>query len=252
IRRMLDHFPDKSFAVVSVDPSRRKTGGALLGDRIRMNSIFNPRVYMRSLATRENDVALSAYVQDALNICKVSGFDLVILESAGVGQSDASILDYCDVSLYVMTPEYGAASQLEKINMLDYADVVAINKFDKSGALDALLEVRKQYKRNHGLWTAKDEELPIIGTIAAQFNDPGVNGLFVKLMEVLEKKAGFQTDALKGNTVLREILSDASPAQIIPSKRVRYLSEISDRNRHYNEWVTQQAAVASRLYQIEG
>src|SRR5690606_1181619 len=122
IRRMLDAFPQKSFAVISVDPSRRKTGGALLGDRIRMNSIFNPRVYMRSLATRENDVALSAYVQDALNICKITGFDLIILESAGVGQSDASILDYSDLSLYVMTPEYGAASQLEKINMLDYAD----------------------------------------------------------------------------------------------------------------------------------
>ncbi|HEY8389330.1 MAG TPA: methylmalonyl-CoA mutase family protein, partial [Parasegetibacter sp.] len=252
VRRFLSNFPEATIAVISVDPSKKKTGGALLGDRIRMNSISSPRAYMRSLATRDDNTALSAHVSDALNVCKAAGFDLVILESAGVGQSDASILDFCDVSMYVMTPEYGAASQLEKINMLDYADVVAINKFDKSGALDAMLEVRKQYKRNHGLWNAKDDELPIIGTIAAQFNDPGVNALFVKLMEVLEKKTGFKAEALKGNSLLHEKPSDASPAQIIPSKRVRYLSEISDKNRHYNNWVNEQAAIASKLYQIEG
>src|SRR5690606_20874143 len=244
IRRMLDHFPDKSFAVVSVDPSRRKTGGALLGDRIRMNSIFNPRVYMRSLATRENDVALSAYVQDALNICKVSGFDLVILESAGVGQSDASILDYCDVSLYLMTHGYGAASQLEKINMLDYADVVAINKFDKTGAEDALLEVRKQYKRNHGLWDAKDDELPVIGTIAAQFNDYGVNELFYRLMKKLEEKTGISL----GN--IEEPGKKDRQKSIIPPSRVRYLAEISETSKAYDVWVNEQASVASRLYAI--
>lgn len=244
IRRMLDHFPDKSFAVVSVDPSRRKTGGALLGDRIRMNSIFNPRVYMRSLATRENDVALSAYVQDALNICKVSGFDLVILESAGVGQSDASILDYCDVSLYVMTPEYGAASQLEKINMLDYADVVAINKFDKTGAEDALLEVRKQYKRNHGLWDAKDDELPVVGTIAAQFNDYGVNELFYRLMNKLEEKTGISFGEVKAPE------KKERQKTIIPPSRVRYLAEISETARNYDSWVNEQVSVASRLYAI--
>src|SRR5690606_38900993 len=154
VRRFLNNFIDKIIAVISVDPSKKKTGGALLGDRIRMNSISSPRAYMRSLATRDDNTALSAHVSDALNVCKAAGFDLVILESAGVGQSDASILDFCDVSMYVMTPEYGAASQLEKINMLDYADVIAINKFDKNGALDAIMEVRKQYKRNHGLWTA--------------------------------------------------------------------------------------------------
>lgn len=153
VRRFLNTYSDKTIAVISVDPSRKKTGGALLGDRIRMNSIHHPRAYMRSLATRENDKALSNYVQEAIDICKIAGYDFIILESAGVGQSDASILDHCDISMYVMTPEYGAASQLEKINMLDYANIVCINKFDKAGALDALHDVKKQYKRNHSLWT---------------------------------------------------------------------------------------------------
>jgi methylmalonyl-CoA mutase len=199
VRRFLNAFPDKTIAVVSVDPSKKKTGGALLGDRIRMNSISSPRAYMRSLATRGSEAALSAHVQDALDVCRAAGFDLVILESAGVGQSDASILDYCDVSLYVMTPEYGAASQLEKINMLDYADVVALNKADKAGALDALHDVRKQYKRGRQLWTAKDEDLPVIGTIAAQFNDPGINQLFQKLIRAIEDKTGV-TFARQTNT----------------------------------------------------
>ena len=159
VRRFLHNFTDKTIAVISVDPSKKKTGGALLGDRIRMNSISHPRAYMRSLATRDDNTALSSHVQEAIDICKGAGYDLVILESAGVGQSDASILDHCDVSMYVMTPEYGAASQLEKINMLDYADLICINKFDKAGALDALADVRKQYKRNHQLFTAKDDEL---------------------------------------------------------------------------------------------
>jgi methylmalonyl-CoA mutase len=149
VRRFLINFTDKTIAVISVDPSKKKTGGALLGDRIRMNSISHPRAYMRSLATRDDNTALSSHVQEAIDICREAAFDFIILESAGVGQSDASILDYCDVSMYVMTPEYGAASQLEKINMLDYADLVCINKFDKAGALDALADVRKQYKRNH-------------------------------------------------------------------------------------------------------
>jgi methylmalonyl-CoA mutase len=183
VRRFLNSFKEKTIAVISVDPSKKKTGGALLGDRIRMNAIFNPRAYMRSLATRESDRALSEYVQEAVDVCKSAGFDFIILESAGVGQSDASILEYCDLSLYVMTPEYGAASQLEKINMLDYADVIAINKFDKAGALDAYNDVCKQYKRNHNQFQAANEDLPIVGTIAAQFNDVGVNKLFAKLMQ---------------------------------------------------------------------
>ena len=191
VRRFFNSFTEKTIAVICVDPSKKKTGGALLGDRIRMNSIHHPRAYMRSLATRESDKALSESVDDAIGICSEAGFDLIILESAGVGQSDASILDYCDVSLYVMTPEYGAASQLEKINMLDYADVIAINKFDKAGALDALSDVKKQYKRNHKLFTAKENELPVLGTIASQFNDKGVNELFDLLMKkIVEKSNG--------------------------------------------------------------
>jgi methylmalonyl-CoA mutase len=249
VRRYLNAFADKTIAVISVDPSKKKTGGALLGDRIRMNSISSPRVYMRSLATRESDKALSEHVQEAIDICKVSQFDFIILESAGVGQSDASILDYCDVSLYVMTPEYGAASQLEKINMLDYADLVAINKFDKAGALDALHDVRKQYKRNHQLWNAKDEDLPIIGTIAAQFNDAGINELFEKLMVSVEKKCKVQFGKIELHAHVQDT---TTKSQIIPPKRVRYLSEISDEVRNYNRLTEEQSGIASKLYQLHG
>ena len=251
VRRYLHAFTEKTIAVISVDPSKKKTGGALLGDRIRMNAISNGRAYMRSLATRDDNTALSAHVQDAIDICKAAGFDLIILESAGVGQSDASILDYCDVSLYVMTPEYGAASQLEKINMLDYADVVCINKFDKAGALDALHDVRKQFKRNHNLWNAKDDELPVVGTIAAQFNDMGVNELFEKLFTAIETKCKVSfshtasVQSAKGE-------STTTKSQIIPPKRVRYLSEISESNRAYDIWVMEQTAIASKLYQVNG
>ena len=251
VRRYLNAFANKTIAVISVDPSKKKTGGALLGDRIRMNSISSPRAYMRSLATRDSEVALSAHVQDAIDVCKAADFDFIILESAGVGQSDASILDYCDVSLYVMTPEYGAASQLEKINMLDYADVVAINKFDKAGALDALADVRKQYKRNHSLWMAKDDELPIVGTIAAQFNDAGINELFEKVITVVENKTGVQM--LSGRLERPDSHNDTTTrSQIIPPKRVHYLSEISESNRSYDAWVAEQCTIATKLYQIAG
>jgi isobutyryl-CoA mutase len=249
VRRYLNYFTEKTIAVISVDPSKKKTGGALLGDRIRMNSISSPRAYMRSLATRESEKSLSVHVQEAIDICRAAQFDLIILESAGVGQSDASILDYCDVSLYVMTPEYGAASQLEKINMLDYADVIAINKFDKAGALDALHDVRKQYKRNHQLWTASDEELPVVGTIAAQFNDPGVNELFEKLVHSIKAKTGYELGSLKMHPHTKDT---STKSLIIPPKRVRYLSEISDNNRSYDSWVNEQAVIASKLYQIYG
>lgn len=249
VRRFLNAFTDKTIAVISVDPSKKKTGGALLGDRIRMNSISSPRAYMRSLATRDDNTALSAYVQDAIDICTNAGYDLIVLESAGVGQSDASILDFCDVSLYVMTPEYGAASQLEKINMLDYADLVAINKFDKNGALDALHDVRKQYKRNHNLFTAKDQELPIVGTIAAQFNDTGVNELFEKLLTTLEAKCNTRFGSIEKH---QHQADTTAKSQVIPPKRVRYLSEISDGNRNYDAWVREQVAIASRLYQVSG
>jgi isobutyryl-CoA mutase len=247
VRRFLTTFPDKTIAVISVDPSRKKTGGALLGDRIRMNSIHNPRAYMRSLATRENDKALSNYVQEAIDVCKIAGYDFIILESAGVGQSDASILDFCDVSMYVMTPEYGAASQLEKINMLDYADIVCINKFDKAGALDALHDVKKQYKRNHGLWTAKDDELPVIGTVASTFNDPGCNELFNKIIGEVNKKTG--TDWKKYEAPLR---SESYSHSIIPPKRVRYLAEITEEIERYNKLAKEQAAIATQLYQLNG
>ncbi len=248
VRRFLNAYSDKTIAVVSVDPSRKKTGGALLGDRIRMNSISHPRAYMRSLATRDDNTALSAAVEHALEICKAAGFDFIILESAGVGQSDASILDYCDVSMYVMTPEYGAASQLEKINMLDYADIVCINKFDKAGALDALHDVRKQYKRNRGLWNEKDESLPVIGTIASQFNDGGINELFEKIMLTVEEK----TKVDFGKIEVHHIKDTASKSLIIPPKRVRYLSEISESNREYDKWVDEQCTIASKLYKITG
>ncbi|MES2848904.1 MAG: methylmalonyl-CoA mutase family protein, partial [Bacteroidota bacterium] len=250
VRRFLNNYTDKTIAVISVDPSKKKTGGALLGDRIRMNSISSPRAYMRSLATRESDKALSEYVQEAIDICKAAGYDFIILESAGVGQSDASILDYVDVSMYVMTPEYGAASQLEKINMLDYADVVCVNKFDKAGALDALHDVRKQYKRNHTLWTAKDEELPVVGTIAAQFNDAGVNELFERLMEKIADKCGVKFHGeIEHHTHIKDT---ASQSMIIPPKRVRYLAEIAESNTEYNKWTTEQAELATQYYQLSG
>jgi len=249
VRRYLSSFSDKTIAVISVDPSKKKTGGALLGDRIRMNAISSPRAYMRSLATRDSDRALSAHVQEAIDICREAGYDLVILESAGVGQSDASILDHSDISVYVMTPEYGAASQLEKINMLDYADLVVLNKFDKAGALDALHDIRKQYKRNHGLWTAGDGDLPVVGTIAAQFNDAGVNELFERLMTSLEKKTGVQFGSL---TVHAHTKDTTTQSQIMPPSRVRYLSEITAAIRDYNRKAEEQAEIASRLYRLTG
>jgi methylmalonyl-CoA mutase len=246
VRRYLNSFTDKTIAVISVDPSKKKTGGALLGDRIRMNSISHPRAYMRSLATRESDRALSEHVQEAIDICKSAGFDLIILESAGVGQSDASILDYCDVSMYVMTPEYGAASQLEKINMLDYADIICINKFDKAGALDALADVKKQYKRNHQLFSAKDEELPVLGTMASKFNDDGVNHLFGLLLEKIKAKTSIDFGDFHFAETARVTQA------VIPSNRARYLSEISEANRNYDKLVIEQAAIASKLYQLQG
>ncbi|HNU56588.1 MAG TPA: cobalamin-dependent protein, partial [Flavobacteriales bacterium] len=190
IRRFILDQPTKTIGVISVDPSKRKTGGALLGDRIRMNSIRGERVYMRSLATRQSNLALSKHVKEAVSILKAAGFDLIILETSGIGQSDTEILDHSDVSLYIMTPEFGAATQLEKIDMLDFADVVAINKFDKRGALDALRDVKKQYKRNHQLWDANDDDLPVVGTIASQFNDPGTNSLYARLMKKIAEKTG--------------------------------------------------------------
>jgi methylmalonyl-CoA mutase len=243
VRRYLYDFPDKTIAIISVDPSKRKTGGALLGDRIRMNSIKNDRVYMRSLATRQANLALSAHIDTAKDILKVAGYDLIILETSGIGQSDTEITDHSDVSLYVMTPEYGAATQLEKIDMLDYADVVAINKFDKRGSLDALRDVKKQYQRNHKLFEQDVDVMPIYGTIASQFNDPGVNALYGKLIETINAKTKAEF-----NTSYKTETEESEKIFIISPKRVRYLSEIAENNRKYDGWVEEQSKIAGRLY----
>ncbi|WP_231464866.1 methylmalonyl-CoA mutase family protein [Pedobacter sp. Leaf132] len=247
VRRFLIEVKDKTLAIISVDPSKRKTGGALLGDRIRMNAINNPRVYMRSLATRQANLALSKNVQESIDICKAAGYDLIIVETSGIGQSDTEITEHCDVSLYVMTPEFGAATQLEKIDMLDFADLVAINKFDKRGALDALRDVRKQYKRNHNIFDAKDEEIPVFGTMASQFNDPGMNNLFVALMEEIKVKTGTDFHAKM------ELTSEQSEKiYIIPPDRIRYLAEIAESSQTYNEWVDKQTKIARKMYQLKG
>ena len=245
VRRFLLDFPDKRLAIVSVDPSKRRSGGALLGDRIRMNAVYHPRVYMRSLATRQSNLALSRHIPEVLAILKAAQFDLIILETSGIGQSDTEIIDYSDVALYVMTPEYGAATQLEKIDMLDYADLIALNKFDKRGAQDALRDVKKQFQRNHGLWQTAVDEMPVYGTIASQFNDPGANQLYHALMLALTAKTGAD---LTPSLFLLE--GESQKAIIIPPQRVRYLSEIAETIRGYDDWVTQQAAVADRLYGI--
>ena len=211
-----------------------------------MNSIFSDRVYMRSLATRQSNLALSKYVKDAVDITKAAGFDLIILETSGIGQSDTEITEHSDLSLYVMTPEYGAATQLEKIDMLDFADVIALNKFDKRGALDALRDVKKQYKRNHGLWEATDEELPVYGTIASQFNDPGMNQLYKAIMDQIVEKTGAD---LKSNFKSTKEMSEK--IYIIPPKRTRYLSEISETIRDYNETVEKQRELAQKLYGLD-
>ncbi len=243
VRRFLVDFEDKNIAIVSVDPSKRKTGGALLGDRIRMNSINSPRVYMRSLATRQSNLALSKHVKEAVQVLKAANYDLIILETSGIGQSDTEILDHSDVSLYVMTPEYGAATQLEKIDMLDFADVIALNKFDKRGALDALRDVKKQYQRNHGLWTANVDDMPVYGTIASQFNDPGMNSLYKVIMDQVADKTGAE---LKSTFEITNEMSEK--IFVIPPKRTRYLSEISENNRAYDEWVDKQSEVAEKLF----
>ncbi len=245
VRRYLAGHGGKTMAIISVDPTKRKTGGALLGDRIRMNSISDPHIYMRSLATRQSNLALSKYVRDAINILKLAGFNLVVVETSGIGQSDTEIVDHSDVTLYVMTPEYGAASQLEKIDMLDFADLVAVNKSDKRGAHDAIRDVKKQYQRNQKLFDKTVDEMPVYATMASQFNDPGVNGLFSALMHQLKVKTGvdFGSNHESAVTAQEKIF-------IIPPSRTRYLSEISDTVRNYNRWTDEQAKVAQQLYGI--
>jgi isobutyryl-CoA mutase len=245
VRRFLLDFKDKHIGIISVDPSKKKTGGALLGDRIRMNAIRNPRVYMRSMATRQANLAVSKYIFDAVNILKAAKYDLIILETSGIGQSDTQITDYCDMSMYVMTPEYGAATQLEKIDMLDFANIVVINKFDKRGAMDALRDVKKQYQRNHKMFDAKPDDMPVYGTIASQFNDPGTNTMYKSLMDIVVQKTGAD---LKSGFKMSDEMSEK--IYIIPPARTRYLSEITENNRKYDKWAKDQAAIAQKLFGI--
>ncbi|UGS35964.1 methylmalonyl-CoA mutase family protein [Capillimicrobium parvum] len=246
LSRFMQCFADLRVAVLAVDPTRRRTGGALLGDRIRMNSLRHERIYMRSMATRRRHRATSAMLEDAVAFLRASGFDLVIVETAGIGQSDSEIVDLVDCSVYVMTSEFGAASQLEKIDMLDLADLVVINKFDKRGAQDALRDVRKQWRRNHVAFGGPDEELPVYPTIASQFNDPGLSWMFVNLCRRLAEVAGvepgrwapgldLETHEPRGNT-------------LIPGSRGRYLAEIAQQGRSINEDVERLAQLASQAH----
>lgn len=246
VRRFILDFPEKKIGIISVDPSKRKTGGALLGDRIRMNAIKNDRVYMRSMATRQSNLALSKHVQDAVDILKASSFDLIILETSGIGQSDTEIIEHSDVCLYVMTPEYGAATQLEKIDMLDFADIIAINKFDKRGSMDALRDVKKQYQRNHKLFDVDADTMPVYGSIASQFNDPGANTLYKSLMQKIVEKTG--NKSLVSQFVAHDEMSEK--IFIIPPARTRYLSEIAENNRNYDNWAKNQSSIAQKLFGV--
>ena len=246
VRRFLRANPDKKIAIISVDPSKKKTGGALLGDRIRMNSINDKRVYMRSMATRENNVSVSPYIHSALDVLKISNPDIIILETSGIGQSGSEITEIADVSMYVMTPEYGASTQLEKIDMLDYADLIALNKSDKRGALDALQAVRKQYQRNHTLFEQPLDEMPVFSTKASQFNDWGTTEVYNQLIKKLNSKFS----ELNLNEYSEQNVAEDST--IIPPKRVRYLSEIVDNNKNYDKQVEEQALIAKKMYLIDG
>ncbi|MFJ5717211.1 fused isobutyryl-CoA mutase/GTPase IcmF [Neobacillus sp. NPDC093127] len=247
IRRFINELPDKKVAILSVDPTKQKTGGALLGDRIRMNAIFSPNVYMRSLATRHSKSELSLAIKDAVAVTKAAGFDLVIVETSGIGQGDAEITEICDVSLYVMTSEFGAPSQLEKIDMIDFADLIVINKFERKGSEDALRQVQKQYQRSHMLFEKDPSEMPVYGTIASQFNDPGTNALFAALVEKINEKMATEwlTSFTKEAKVEKQNV-------IIPTDRRYYLREISETVRGYHKRAEAQANIARKLFQLEG
>lgn len=247
VRRFIHEFPRKRIAILSVDPTKQKTGGALLGDRIRMNAIFSPQVYMRSLATRESKSELSLAIQDAISVVKASGFDLIVIETSGIGQGDAAITDICDVSLYVMTSEYGAPSQLEKIDMIDYADLIVINKFERKGSEDALHQVQKQYQRSHMLFEKGLAEMPVYGTIASQFNDAGTNALYAALVQTINQKMGLDwrtSFSIKGKVEKQNV--------IIPNDQRYYLREVSDTIRTYHRKADEQVASARKLFQLEG
>nr|WP_106783463.1 fused isobutyryl-CoA mutase/GTPase IcmF [Lysinibacillus timonensis] len=247
ISRFLREFPEKKVAIISVDPTKQKTGGALLGDRIRMNAIFDHRVYMRSLATRGSRTELSSSIGDVLTVVKAAGFDLILVETSGIGQGDAEITRYTDLSMYVMTSEFGAPSQLEKIDMIDYADLIVINKFERKGSEDALKQVQKQYQRSHLLWSEPLEKMPVYGTIASQFNDKGTNSLFAALVEKINEKFQYNWQ-----TSYEQFIKTQKQDVIIPNNRRYYLREIADTVRHYHKQAGGQVELARKLYQIEG
>ncbi|HOI52869.1 MAG TPA: methylmalonyl-CoA mutase family protein, partial [Azonexus sp.] len=242
VRRFrLDQEDSVKIGLISIDPSRKRTGGALLGDRIRMNAIEHPNIFMRSLATRDTGSEISAALPEVIAACKLAGFDLVVVETSGIGQGDAAIVPFVDVSMYVMTPEFGAASQLEKIDMLDFADFVAINKFDRKGAEDALRDVRKQYQRNRELFTTPTENMPVFGTMAARFNDDGVTALYQALVPALSEK-GLQLKS--GKLPLVTVRQSSASRAIVPTARIRYLAEIADTVRGYHKHVDEQVKIA--------
>lgn len=249
IRRFIDDFSDKKVAVFSVDPSRQKTGGALLGDRIRMNAIHHDRVYMRSLATRSSKTELSVAIEDAILVAKAAGFDWIIVETSGIGQGDADIVQISDVSLYVMTAEYGAPSQLEKIDMLDYADLVAINKFDRRGSEDALRYVKKQVQRNRNAFNVAPDSMPVYGTIASQFNDPGTNVLYRALIDTIGAKAGVDWNSRYEATTVE---AQSRRTAIIPGERSQYLLDVVRTIREYQEKTNEQVEKARAAYQLNG
>lgn len=247
IRRFINEIPDKKIAVISIDPTKRKTGGALLGDRIRMNAIFTDRVFVRSLATRDSRDELSQAIEDVIKVTKASGYDFIIVETSGIGQGNAAVTDVTDLSMYVMTAEFGAPSQLEKIDMIDFADFIVINKFEQKGSDDALKQVRKQYERSHMLFGGDKEKYPVFGTIASQFNDAGTNSLFASIMDTLSERYGWEHDVAFDRHTIAE-----KQSMIITNERRNYLREISTYVRDYHEKADKQSAIARKLYQLHG
>ncbi|GLX71472.1 fused isobutyryl-CoA mutase/GTPase IcmF [Paenibacillus glycanilyticus] len=254
VRRYLDYYPNRSIAVISVDPTKMKSGGALLGDRIRMNAIHDPRAYMRSMATRKSKSEISDATSDAIAVVKHAGYDFVIVETSGIGQGDAAIVDLCDIAMYVMTSEYGAASQLEKIDMIDYADVIVINKFERQGSEDALRDVRKQYRRSKRLESVPNEQLPVFGTIASQFNDQGVTTLFRHVMKLVERKGSWPLRPVEISTsgTMGNAIGNTFKNAIIPQERIGYLREIVLTVRQYKAFIEEQVAVVRTITQLKG
>ena len=252
IRRFLADFPDRQIGIISIDPSKKKTGGALLGDRIRMNSIDHPNVFMRSLATREANLSVNKHITEIVKLFRAAYFDIIFIETAGIGQSDSMITEIADISIYAMTPEFGAATQLEKIDMLDFADLVVINKFDRFGAEDALRSVAKQYQRNHQLFETKLESMPVYGTIASQFNDIGMNRFYCALLETIEQKIQIPLQSKTFIDLKSKSDTKNFSLSIVPQNRTRYLSEIANGNEDYKEFTHEQSEIVSKMYQLKG